>query len=46
LQLTIFTVTCDYHIAAPAIAARAKRAAVYKGRRFRSYAPLTITCGI
>jgi exodeoxyribonuclease-3 len=32
----------DYHIATPKLAASAKRAAVYKARRFSDHAPLTI----
>jgi exodeoxyribonuclease-3 len=32
----------DYHIATPAIAAKAKRAAIYKDKRFSDHAPLTI----
>lgn len=32
----------DYHIATPALAARAKRAAIFKTRRFSDHAPLTI----
>jgi exodeoxyribonuclease-3 len=32
----------DYHIATPAIAAQAKRAAIYKDQRFSDHAPLTI----
>jgi exodeoxyribonuclease III len=32
----------DYHIATPGIAARAKKAAIYKDKRFSDHAPLTI----
>ena len=32
----------DYHIATPKLAASAKRAAIYKSRRFSDHAPLTI----
>jgi exodeoxyribonuclease-3 len=32
----------DYHIATPGIAARAKKAAIYKAQRFSDHAPLTI----
>jgi exodeoxyribonuclease III len=32
----------DYHIATPKLAATAKRAAIYKSRRFSDHAPLTI----
>ncbi|HET9403027.1 MAG TPA: exodeoxyribonuclease III [Burkholderiales bacterium] len=32
----------DYHIATPGLAAAAKRAAIYKTRRFSDHAPLTI----
>lgn len=32
----------DYHIASPGLAATAKRAAIYKARRFSDHAPLTI----
>ena len=32
----------DYHIATPKLAASAKRAAVFKTRRFSDHAPLTI----
>ena len=31
-----------YHIATPGIAAKAKKAAIYKARRFSDHAPLTI----
>ncbi len=32
----------DYHIATPGIAAKAKKAAIYKAQRFSDHAPLTI----
>ncbi|HCX33140.1 MAG TPA: hypothetical protein DHV08_06010, partial [Rhodocyclaceae bacterium] len=32
----------DYHIATPGLAARARRAEIYKERRFSDHAPLTI----
>ena len=32
----------DYQIATPKLAAKAKRAAIYKTRRFSDHAPLTI----
>lgn len=32
----------DYHIATPGLAARARRAAIYKNQRFSDHAPLTI----
>ena len=32
----------DYHLSTPALAAAARRAAVYKERRFSDHAPLTI----
>ena len=32
----------DYHIATPGIAGKAKRASIYKSRRFSDHAPLTI----
>ena len=32
----------DYHIATPGIAAKAKKAAIYKDKRFSDHAPLTI----
>jgi exodeoxyribonuclease-3 len=32
----------DYHIATPGIAAKAKRAAIYKARRFSDHAPLSV----
>jgi exodeoxyribonuclease-3 len=32
----------DYHVTTPALAAAARRAAVYKARRFSDHAPLTI----
>ena len=32
----------DYHVATPAIAARARRAEIYKAQRFSDHAPLTI----
>ncbi len=32
----------DYHIATPGIAARAKKAAIYKAQRFSDHAPLTV----
>jgi exodeoxyribonuclease-3 len=32
----------DYHVATPGIAAVARRAAIYKARRFSDHAPLTI----
>ena len=35
----------DYHIATPKLAATAKRAAIYKSRRFSDHAPLTIDYG-
>lgn len=33
----------DYHLATPALAARARTEAVYKGEKFSDHAPLTIT---
>ncbi len=35
----------DYHLATPALAAHAKREAVYKGEKFSDHAPLTIEYG-
>jgi len=32
----------DYHIATPRLAATARRAAIYKARRFSDHAPLSI----
>jgi exodeoxyribonuclease-3 len=33
----------DYHLATPAIAARALSESIYKGEKFSDHAPLTIT---
>jgi len=35
----------DYHIATPALAATARRASIFKTRRFSDHAPLTIEYG-
>lgn len=32
----------DYHLATPALAARARSEAIYKGEKFSDHAPLTI----